>query len=835
MDILIFIMAFTVISLAANQIGSLLKNTGLPMISGFLFTGILCGPFVLNLISSQAIEALRFVDEIALGIIAFAAGSELHFKELRHRIRDIAWIMAGLVVSTFTLISITFFLLTSYLPFSAGMDLTFRIGISLLAGAIFVARSPSSAIAIVSELRARGPFVQTVLGVTVIMDVVVITLFAINLSIADALFTGLRFNFGFVLLLIVELGGSIAAGLMVSRGLASLLYRNWPPVIKIITIPLMGYLVFECSAALRSFTHSRLPFEVLFEPLLICMVAGFATGNVPQLRKEFLHLLSRIGPPVYIAFFTLTGASLALDILADTWHIALVLFVARVLAIFIGSFSGGMAAGIPMKRNSISWMAYITQAGVGLGLAREVVVEFPEWGMSFASIIIAVIFLNQILGPPLFKQAIRMAGEDHSKAQGVESQELQNVLILGNGLPARGLYEALRGQGWTVAIAAPDGHGGSGGHNPDDLNNIPFISLPALDLDSLVMACAANASAIVAVMSEDENYRACELCWEHIGTPTLVAMVDTPAGAKRFEPLGVQVVEPGTAPIQLMDYFVRSPITAALLSNRSGEQKLTDLFMMNPQLVGMAIRDIKLPVDTLILSIHRKNRVIVPHDYTRLELGDRLSLLGSLSALRSAALKFEVNPGEALSQMVEGAVPTALGLRPESGEVKQLIDTPEIRDKQRFIHLIQTCDILDLKKKIDLDDFFRAAATALCKRLDQPPSHLVGMLKERETEGSTILTPGLAVPHIIVPGERRFELLPVRAKMGIMFNPDKPPVNVAFVLAGTKDERDFHLYALSAIARMTLDPRFEPKLMRASSTNRMRRVFMAASDTARKG
>lgn len=823
MDVLIFIAAFTVISLAARQIGDLMSRTGLPLITGFLFTGVLCGPYVLDLISTEAVRSLRFVDEIALGIIAFAAGGELHLKELQNRLRDIAWITTGLVLCTFTLTSFAFFTLTPFLPFSGEMGLPFRIGVSLLAGAIFVARSPSSAIAIVNELRARGQFTQTVLGVTVIMDVVVITLFSANMSIADALFFGLRFNLGFVLLLILELGGSLFAGLLVYRILTGLLYRNLPQEVKLAAIPFVGYLVFEGSALIRSFTHDRLPFEVLLEPLLICMIAGFATGNVTKLRKEFLHLLSRIGPPVYIAFFTLTGASLALDILGRTWHVALILFCVRVLAIFTGTFLGGTAAKLPARQNTISWMAFITQAGVGLGLAREVVVEFPEWGMSFATIIIAVIFLNQILGPPLFKWAIRISGEDHPQANGMPNPELQNVLILGEGQQARTLYHSLADRGWTATLASPYREGRPWASNPD---STPIIRLPALDLDSLVLAGGDKASAVVALLSEEENLRACELAWEHLGTQTLVARVDTPEAAERFEALGVMVANPGTAVVHLMDYFVRSPVMAALLSSRNGEQKLTDLFMMNPELDGIAIRDAKLPIDTLVLSIRRKNRVIVPNDYTRLALGDRLSILGSAPSLRATTLRLDVNTGEVLALMVETAVPPALVNKPGKGTVRQIIHTPESSDKERFQRLILDCDILDLKKETKVNTFFKAAATALCSRLGMTSSEIFQLMQAREAETSTVLAPGLAVPHIIIPGKSRFELLPVRAKKGIIFNPDKPPVHAAFVLAGTADERNFHLYALSAIAKMALDPGFEQKLMRASGKRALRRIFI---------
>ncbi len=90
-NILIFIIGFAIVSLAAQQIGQYFKRINLPLISGFLFAGILVGPFVLNLVPAESIKHLRFVDEVSLAFIAFAAGSELYLKELRSRFKSIAW------------------------------------------------------------------------------------------------------------------------------------------------------------------------------------------------------------------------------------------------------------------------------------------------------------------------------------------------------------------------------------------------------------------------------------------------------------------------------------------------------------------------------------------------------------------------------------------------------------------------------------------------------------------------------------------------------------------------------------------------------------------------
>ena len=62
-------------------------------------------------------------------------------------------------------------------------------------------------------------------------------------------------------------------------------------------------------------------------------------------------------------------------------------------------------------------MPFITQAGVGLGLATIVAHEFPEWGNEFLTLVIAVIVLNQLIGPPLFKWSINIVGDSHTKAK----------------------------------------------------------------------------------------------------------------------------------------------------------------------------------------------------------------------------------------------------------------------------------------------------------------------------------------------------------------------------------------------------------------------------------
>lgn len=635
--VLIFIVSFGIVALASKQIGEFFSRYKLPLISGFLFAGVLVGPFVLNIIPKEALGKLRFVDEISLAFIAFAAGSELFLKDLRSRFKSIAWVTIGLVLATSILGSLTFFFLTDIIPFTQNMSLTSRIAISILAGAILVARSPSSAIAIVNELRAKGPFTQTMLGVTVIMDVVVIVLFAFNSEIADALLNNISVNAGFVVLLLAELALSIFLGYLLGKFIQFVLSVNLKSAHKAIIILSLGYSVFLASTFVRQFSHDNLGIEFLLEPLLICMIASFYVINWTPHRDQMLEILHKTGPVIYIAFFTLTGASLALDVLATVWGIALTLFFVRLITIFIGSFIGGTIAGEPRRNNFVSWMAYVTQAGVGLGLAKEVAVEFPAFGESFATLIISVIVLNQIVGPPLFKWVINFVGEAHPRGAST-FDGTRDVIIFGVDNQARIVADLLKKQGWQIQWACTDESCASVEHDAEQ----PITFIPRIDLESIKSLGASKADAIVAMLSDKENYQLCELFYENYGTETLVVRLNDISYREDFHKLDVLTVNPSTATVRLIDQFVRTPDAASLLLDMESDHKMLDVYVRDPSLHGIALRDLRLPFDVRIVAIHRHGHDIVSTGYTRLRVGDKVTVLGTQENIDEVILKFEV-------------------------------------------------------------------------------------------------------------------------------------------------------------------------------------------------
>jgi Kef-type K+ transport system membrane component KefB len=187
--------------------------------------------------------------------------------------------------------ALALFWLADFIPFMQDLPASNRLAVALLGGAILVARSPSSAIAIVNELRARGPFTQTVLGVTMVTDVAVIFLFAFSSSIADALLTNLGFDFGFIALLLAELVLSLVLGYILGKIGEFILSLHLSRLFKTGITLLAGYGVFVLSATVRELSRTVLPFEIFLEPLLICMIGSFVVTNSQKYRDEFLKIL----------------------------------------------------------------------------------------------------------------------------------------------------------------------------------------------------------------------------------------------------------------------------------------------------------------------------------------------------------------------------------------------------------------------------------------------------------------------------------------------------------------------------------------------------------------
>ncbi len=633
---LVLLGGFAIVAVAAKQIAFFFQKAKLPIITGLLVIGLFSGPYLFKLLPKETSGGLQFINDISLAFIAFAAAAELYVKEMRSRFKSIKWMTFGQLAVTFIFSALLIFFLANHIGFMKEMNAATKIAVSILMATIFVARSPASAIAVINELRAKGPFVQMAMGVTVVKDFLVILLFAICFTVSQTLVSGEPFTITFIAILLGELLVSFGLGWVVGKLLAVILSIRMHANVKAAFILGLGYSVYLLNHFVEHYSYEHFAYKIHLEPLLICIIGSFLLTNYSRYRAEFITILEEIGPLVYICFFTLTGASVSLDILVKLLGVAAMLFSIRLVTMIIGSVIGGTLAGDPPLYRKIGWMPFVTQAGVGLGLATVVANAFPAWGNEFQTTVVAVIVINQFVGPPLFKWAINMVGEARTKATTPHFDGIRDAFIIGFESQSVALARQLKEHGWEAEILTQNQD-----IEIDQYSDLIIHQLEDFDIETLKSLNIEKAEAVVLTLTDKENLKIAELLYEHIGTKDIVVRLNDRENFELFHKLDCLIVDPSTAMVSLMDHLVRSPQAATLLLGMQEDQDTMDVQVLNPDLRGLPLRDLRLPSDIIILSVKRKGQTIITHGYTRLRMGDVLTMVGSNDSLQEIALRFD--------------------------------------------------------------------------------------------------------------------------------------------------------------------------------------------------
>ncbi|MCZ6694965.1 MAG: cation:proton antiporter [Acidobacteria bacterium] len=379
--------------LAAHTLGLLVRPLGLPMITGHLCLGLLVGSHGIGLITKQAVQELRLIDDIALALIALTAGGELVLGRIRPLLRSILSISLAQVILVFAFMAVFFSLLTDWVPFAQGLPGREILALCLLVGIVSVANSPATTIAVITETRAAGRFTNTVLGVTVIKDVMVILTFAVIFSLGEILIDpSAQFALGQLQVISLRLLVSVAAGFALAAGLAPLLSRVGRQ---------LPVLIAGTAIAVAAFARM-----IQLDPLILCIAMGFAVRNFTGRGRELIRGIENVSPMIYAVFFTMAGAGLDLGSLARMWPIAVALVLARSALMHASTWFGSRLVEDQPAVRRWGWMGFVAQAGVTLGFASLVAGRFERWGADFKTLVVAVIAVNQIVGPILFKLAL---------------------------------------------------------------------------------------------------------------------------------------------------------------------------------------------------------------------------------------------------------------------------------------------------------------------------------------------------------------------------------------------------------------------------------------------
>ena len=372
------------------------KPLRLPNVTAYIVAGILIGPYCLNLVPQRIIDGTDFLSDIALAFIAFSTGEFFKLSVLKKNGMKVVWI----TILEAVLASVAVFVLTYWI---LGLELAFSIVLSALASAT----APASTMMTIRQTGAKGDFVDTLLQVVALDDVVGLVLYSVAISVALASLQGADgFSAGTLIkpiglnLLILALGGLF--GLLMKLLIPS---KRSTDNKLIISIALL-------------FTFCGICALLDVSPLLGCMAMGTVYTNIAENDKLFKQL-AYFSPPILLLFFVRSGMSFQLDALvskADALDgIPLLViggsyFLVRILGKYLGAWLGCWLVKKNRLVRDYLGLALIPQAGVAIGLAALGARTLGgTMGKDLQTIILASSVLYELIGPGCAKLALYLS------------------------------------------------------------------------------------------------------------------------------------------------------------------------------------------------------------------------------------------------------------------------------------------------------------------------------------------------------------------------------------------------------------------------------------------
>ncbi len=379
------ILGLSIILFAGFVITRITKKLRLPNVTGYILSGVLIGPYVLDLIPGEIVEHMEFVTDVALAFIAFGVGRYFKLSTLR---------ASGSKIVILTLLES----LAAAVLVTASMALIFHLPMPfcLLLGAIGSATAPASTIMTIRQYQAKGEFVNTILQVVALDDAVALITFSVCAAVVSAMEDSSKaLDFGVVILPVILNAVTVIAGGALGYVLHRLIdnERRSSDHRLILTTAILLFITGFCTC-----------FDI--SPLLSCMALGAVYTNVSDNDRVFTQVNS-FTPPILLMFFVLSGMRLNLPSLATAGVIGIFYFFIRILGKYTGAYAGARICGYSANIRNYLGLALIPQAGVSIGLAvLGQRLLSPETGLMLSTIILSSGVLYEMVGPACAKASL---------------------------------------------------------------------------------------------------------------------------------------------------------------------------------------------------------------------------------------------------------------------------------------------------------------------------------------------------------------------------------------------------------------------------------------------
>jgi Kef-type K+ transport system membrane component KefB len=208
-------LAFGFLLLTAYFTGKLVSRVGLPKLTGYIGSGIIVGPYVLELVDKNMTGQLKLVSGITTAILALTAGAELNLKKIRPMMAVIRRVTVFAVFGTMAALTLTLIAIRPLVPFLDTLPLAHAAVVAMTLAVALSAQSPAVVMAMIGETRADGVLTKVMLALVIVADLAVIIMYGVASSIATAVIGG-DVNVGAAIGRIAwEMFGSLGVGIFV--------------------------------------------------------------------------------------------------------------------------------------------------------------------------------------------------------------------------------------------------------------------------------------------------------------------------------------------------------------------------------------------------------------------------------------------------------------------------------------------------------------------------------------------------------------------------------------------------------------------------------------------
>ncbi|MEW5819932.1 MAG: cation:proton antiporter [Cyanobacteriota bacterium] len=600
------------------------KTTKLPVpaVVGEIICGIIIGKSFLGLIdTTDSIPWLAFLSLFGFTYLMFLSGLEIDFgiilsESTVNRIRlEKRKLLKQPLIQAFAYFAITLILSTFVALFLYHQNLINSWAMMTL---ILSTTSVSVVVPIIKEKMLS----KTLLGQTILLSALAADfLTMVMITIIVAVHTKKIAGNSFLIMFLIGIFIFVFYKLHLSKTFDGVInkFLYFRPIINELSHATTQIKVRGAIALMVLFIvmSQLLGFEVILGAFLAGILATLVLGESKTHQLEMK--LDAIGYGFFIPiFFISVGIDIDLNVFfsSDKAWLILIFLIISAFAIkiipslvftFNFSLKNSLSAGVLLS-SRLSLIIAASTIGLKQGLISEEV--------NAAVVMVAVI--TCILSPVIFNHMYSVKKE----------LKREKICIVGAGMLARMLVEDLLYHKPETEIALI-------AFNQKEFFDAKKRGLPVIMCgenmqETLINSNISKAKSLVATTSHDDyNLSICISARNNFGVKSLISIVNETKNISLFREQQIEPINKINKAVESITNMIISPDGYVMFSGHEEDVKVADVWLTNNSYNNIAIKNITLPGNTLIVHIKREYEGIIPHGDTELKLNDHITIAGA--------------------------------------------------------------------------------------------------------------------------------------------------------------------------------------------------------------